>query len=471
MARRNQRKGEWLATDDYTGFTVYASKLKRDFWGALAVKPLLRNLQEIASPLNDPEPVPFYRGPNYEITQACTGSTSPFTVGLTDVPTNNDNMAAQALNLSPAIPDMEVGCTFQVYPQANYIESVQPVTVTIAAGASSGTATITAVDTTRTLLVPGYIRGGDSIYLFNEDSPGATLTNSTTVTALTNTANAAASRIFCCTAVEFNSMAVESVQYGTISIAANSTTGTATITNVDTARSAVVWLGQTGAESVTSRGAQEVRFTLTNGTTVTGTRGISNVNAVTGYFAVVYFTSIVKSVQQVSINIGAGTGAESSRTATINSVNTANTALLYGGMTVNTTGLGFNPQYCPYMTLTDATTVTAARAISSTSDTFGNVTVVEFIPGVMKLVQRSVSDIAANTVSDTDSITAVDTSRAFASFCGFSRNLNATNMDTACPTVALTNPTTVTFTRGATSATAVHSISWEVVEFWLGDQS
>lgn len=114
MARRSQRRGDWLATDDYTGFTKYGSELKLDFWGSYAKKPLIRNLQEIATPLDDPGPVPFYRGPSYEVTPACVGEIAPRYVGLTTVPTNQDNMAFQALDLNPAIPDMSIGCTFIV---------------------------------------------------------------------------------------------------------------------------------------------------------------------------------------------------------------------------------------------------------------------------------------------------------------------------------------------------------------------
>lgn len=114
MARRNGRKGEWLATDDYTGFTQYASKLKRDYWGQYAVKPLIRNLQEIATPVTDPAPVPFYRGPSYEYTQPCIAEIAPIFVGNTTVPTSQSNMAYQVLNLNPAIPTMEIGCTFVV---------------------------------------------------------------------------------------------------------------------------------------------------------------------------------------------------------------------------------------------------------------------------------------------------------------------------------------------------------------------
>jgi len=84
MARRSGRKGDHLATDDYTGFTVYASKLQYDYWGSLAVHPLKRNLQEISSPLCDPVPVEIYRGPTYEIASS-TFLNVPNTVGNTSV--------------------------------------------------------------------------------------------------------------------------------------------------------------------------------------------------------------------------------------------------------------------------------------------------------------------------------------------------------------------------------------------------
>lgn len=120
MARRNGRKNDHLATDDYTGFTVYASKLRRDFWGAEATRPLLRNLQEIAYPLNDPAPVSVYRGPNYEAwPYDAFGFIVPIDVGYTNVPTNRNNAAIQALALNPqnsqGIGGMQIGSNFQVF--------------------------------------------------------------------------------------------------------------------------------------------------------------------------------------------------------------------------------------------------------------------------------------------------------------------------------------------------------------------
>lgn len=114
MARRNQRKGDWLVSDDATGFTKFASQIRTDFWGNKTAIPLERNLQEIATPLTDPAPLPFYRGPNYEYTPPCIAETAPQYVGNTTVPTNPNNMAFQVLNLDPSIPDMVIGCTFTV---------------------------------------------------------------------------------------------------------------------------------------------------------------------------------------------------------------------------------------------------------------------------------------------------------------------------------------------------------------------
>lgn len=96
MARRNGRKGDWLATDDYTGFTTFCSKLSKDFWGAYVQRPLKRNLQEIASPLSDPLPVPIFRGPNYESVNPLTTTVAPTYVGNTTVRTKHDNAAFQS---------------------------------------------------------------------------------------------------------------------------------------------------------------------------------------------------------------------------------------------------------------------------------------------------------------------------------------------------------------------------------------
>lgn len=119
MARRNGRPGDYLATDDYTGMTHYASELRMDYWGSYAKKPLQRNLQEIATPLNDPDILPFYRGADYEAWPYETyGFIVPLTVGNTSVLTDRNNAAIQVLGENPTaamgIGAMQIGVNFTV---------------------------------------------------------------------------------------------------------------------------------------------------------------------------------------------------------------------------------------------------------------------------------------------------------------------------------------------------------------------
>lgn len=114
MARRRGRNGDYLMTDDYSGSTVFASETKQDYWGNYGKKVLQRNLQEIATGLEDPYPVLIFRGPQYEITYACDSEAIPLFIGNTNIPTPNTSPATQALNLDPGIGDMEIGCTFRV---------------------------------------------------------------------------------------------------------------------------------------------------------------------------------------------------------------------------------------------------------------------------------------------------------------------------------------------------------------------
>jgi hypothetical protein len=77
---------------------------------------------------------------------------------------------------------------------------------------------------------------------------------------------------------------IKSIQRGTITIAASATTGTATITSVDTAKSMCLFLGFTTTWDFASADNWRAsrlfpRVALTNGTTVTATRNSSDSTA------------------------------------------------------------------------------------------------------------------------------------------------------------------------------------------------
>lgn len=113
--RRRGRPGDYLMTDDWTGCTDYASRMKKDYWGNLSAITLKRNLQEISSPLNDPYPVPEYRGPQYEQIGPCGFELIPQFIGNTSVPFPT-SFITNALGSNPSIPFMKIGCTFIVSP-------------------------------------------------------------------------------------------------------------------------------------------------------------------------------------------------------------------------------------------------------------------------------------------------------------------------------------------------------------------
>jgi len=85
---------------------------------------------------------------------------------------------------------------------------------------------------------------------------------------------------------------INSIQYGTITIATNATSGTATITSVDTSKAALHFLGFSTSQNEASNQRRTFAYiTLTNATTVTATRdNQGSTGTVTVSFCVVEYT-------------------------------------------------------------------------------------------------------------------------------------------------------------------------------------
>jgi hypothetical protein len=170
------------------------------------------------------------------------------------------------------------------------VKSVQTGTAAIAGSAASGTATITAVVVANSIIYPlGFTYDGTS------DVPRdalchVALTNATTVTG-TRGSNASADGCTVGYAVmEFWPGVIRRIQTGTIAITDTNASNTATITAVNTAKSAVIYLGNISDVNVTTDRRSEIpRLALTNSTTVTATR-VGTGGAITvGYEVVEYF--------------------------------------------------------------------------------------------------------------------------------------------------------------------------------------
>lgn len=174
-----------------------------------------------------------------------------------------------------------------------------------------------------------------------------------------------------------------SVQYGSITITAPSTSGTFTISPVNTGSSVVMGLGESTNAPTTAMCEGLIYVTLTNSTTVTATKGGGGTYNATINFVVISFNALsVKSIQDVYM-----TGADGSTvdTATISAVNTSKSLIIMrspiAAPSPNCNNTGPTDIFTR-VTLTNSTTLTKTRATAPPGPGFGRfdlaVTVLEF---------------------------------------------------------------------------------------------
>lgn len=322
----------------------------------------------------------------------------------------------------------------------SYVTSVQPFSITIGNGETSHTATITSVDTS----LAAIFYGGRStaLTLPYTGSVRLELTDATTVTAYRNTADTLTVTATG-TVVQFTSAAIQSIQHGYVAIPASAQSATATVSAVTTSNAALVWLGTETASSSANQVRNLAGATLTDSTTVTASFG-NNAGAggKVGFCLVEFKAGIVQSVQALVATTTADTAT--SYTATISSVTTGNTVLINGGRRTTTNASNTNIAYTS--TLTDATTVTFTRIGTSSATVTNYVTVLEFVSGVLASVQRGTISMAIASSSGTSTITSVNTAKSLATWQGFQEDPSSD---------VLTDATTVTATRGVSSAAGV----------------
>jgi hypothetical protein len=336
-------------------------------------------------------------------------------------------------------------------PISGYIKSVQQVSITIAAGSSSNTASINAVSTATTFI----IYQGTTTTLVgptNTDHTWVrlTLTNSTTITATRQgTQDDVTVK---CTVIEATPSLVQNVQYGTVS-GTQVFTNTATIASVDTSRSAVFYLGQSGGGS--NGMADNIAVTLTNSTTVTA--DIGNQNTWTASFVVVQFqAAVIQSRQQFTSTYTTGNTTD---TQTISSVNTNYSMIAYGGQKQ---GLQTSTdQY--YLQLSSSTNVNLVRTATTGTARSAYFTVIEFRPHVIKQAVQRGTITLNNVTSNTATISSTNVNKTICNYVGF--NCAVTDVvKTDRLALTLTNATTVTANVNTADASN-HTISYETIEF------
>jgi len=344
------------------------------------------------------------------------------------------------------------------------ISSIQEVEISVGSGSTSGTATISSVTTANSIVLFSYafyggqrqtstIDAGDHI-LF-----GVELTNSTTVTAYRDTSNQAATVV--ATVIEFDSSVIDSIQSGTI--ATSSSSGTDTITSVNTSRSVVIHQGQKSDDTGNDIFSGIHTLSLTNSTTVTATNSLlfGSSNATLYYTVIEFASGVVDSVQEFDITIASGT----SNTATITSVVTGQSCIFAGGLRPTSTSDRFSrPDHLPKVELTNSTTVTATIDTADAAYAPKIVgTVVEWNSDYIESIQRGTYTFVSSSANSITAITSVDTSKSFVQCLGANCGDVSLNPEDQFFTAEIDTATAIRFKKGTTGTTM--SIPYEVVEF------
>ena len=343
-----------------------------------------------------------------------------------------------------------------------YVESIQKVSITIASGATTGTATITSVDTDYSFIVWGGFRTTETGQNTGATMSSVEITNGTTITATRGVSKTTTVTLECYV-VESSTDLIDSVQAVTIAIAPTTTTNTATITSVATANSIASYLG-----NITDRASGGFLSTdssyvgLTNSTTVTANRQeASSSTTNTLYAQIIEFNpDVIEGVSEELVSLtGTGTtGVKHTRSRTVSTL--ANEALFWQGM-------GTNNQFyynCAAMVRAFSTTELVIDRLTA-----GNIirkyalASVEFVSGVLDATRKGNFTLTSGATGNT-TITAVDLDYAVVTQTGMAQNANAVvNFDDLCTSSTLSSSTNVLSTREATTV-EVYS-GYEVWEF------
>lgn len=345
---------------------------------------------------------------------------------------------------------------YNAIAESGFIKSIQAFSITIASGATTGTATVTSVSTTLSSLhLSGMSSDNTGTISGINDIAYLTQTNATTITATRNgtSGNVTVKGYI----IEWDAAAVRSVQMGTITLTTTSTTNTATISSVTTTNSAVFYLGT--SSSINGTAANSLcRLNLTDATTVTATRQTgTSATVIVSYCVVEWQSGVLNSnTQERTIDVDTAD--------TISAVTTAQTMLAYGGQSLVSSG-SWNGQYNVNAALTGTTTVTTDGNLTSVGKIV--VTVVEFKASQITLIQRNKTEcLDASKAYEDVTITSVDTTKTIISWCGqtLTTGSNAVAADNLVGG-ALTSATNLRLSKGRASNTVGQTYSWEAIQF------
>ncbi|NDF11896.1 MAG: hypothetical protein EB060_03650 [Proteobacteria bacterium] len=345
---------------------------------------------------------------------------------------------------------------FPSAPASSPIVSVQEVAITIGSGATSNTASITSVNTSNAhVIFNGFLTDITTLGGANKIQPRVELTSSTVVTAYRNTAGGSVT--VRATVIEWDSAWIQSIQTGTITIAAGSSSNTGTVSSVTTGNSAVIYLGQTATDTATDDcypARFATRLTLTNATTITASRGTTTSAVTVGYALVEFKSAKINSRQAYSGTIATGNTTQNVTISTVGS----NAVHFSSGLSTTSGGM-MSGAATSYRSST--TNVLLTRG-GTDADVTVNGTIIDFTSDTVNSSSRGEDSIANTATSDTYGYTATTESKTVVFYGGY-RIGSDTSFDNASCHTEVTSGTTITATRSGTSGAQNYAV--EMVEF------
>lgn len=334
---------------------------------------------------------------------------------------------------------------------------VQQVSITIASGSLTGTATVTAVGSGSWLTLQGWTATDATGQL--DDTTAYVTISGTTITAQRGVTGSSKTMVVNCSLTDGNTTnLVNTVQYGTVTVTSGFALGTATISAVTAADSVIGNLGQDTASSVSATTGYTAQLTW-SGTTVTATvNGTATVTA-TVAFVLIQFqgAALNSSTQQKNITQNIETSVTTS--VTISSVTIANAMLFYGGQQ---NGSGSPNSDFNYWELTTSTNLSGVCNTTQSESNTITVSVAEFVSGMLaQSVQRGTLSLSSAT-SKTATITSSPTA---ATLCNWMyNNTSAASIDAATCFYRLTQTSATVVTMNVnSSATGVGA--YEAINF------
>lgn len=317
---------------------------------------------------------------------------------------------------------MAIGITMGVWSSSfinaiatTYVSSVQQVSIILnSTTGTSANATIAAVDTSRAFI---YYQGittdeaGGNAAQFQKAR--VTLLNGTTVVANRFATDAAETLTVNATIIQPTSALVDFVQYGSITmgtlISAN-----ATITSAAASRTAIAYLGNSLDIGNNNSTTCDVRVFAASPTIVVGNSNTSATDAnIVNFVAISYNPSVISNLQQqTTVYTNASTAVIGT---TITSAATANSIIINGNFRSNGAGFGRSKIY---YSLPTAVTANSTRSLTTATTLGISRTIVTFVPGVLKTVQRGTISLNGVTSANT-AITGVNPNKAAANYLGF----------------------------------------------------